>query len=66
MYIKISFNKFNRKDITNMKEMFAECSSLKEINSNKFNTGNVTNMSYMFCKCELLKDIILINLILII
>ena len=54
---KISFIKFNRRDITNMKEMFSGCTELKEINFNKFNTDNVTNMSYMFYKCKSLKEL---------
>ena len=39
-------------NINNMREMFYECSSLKEINLSNFNTNNVTNMSYMFYECE--------------
>ena len=44
----ISFNKFYRKNITNMSCMFSGCSSLKELNLLNFNTNNVTNMDSMF------------------
>ena len=40
----INFKKFYRKNITNMKEMFYGCKSLKELNLSKFNTENVTDM----------------------
>ena len=60
---KISFIKFNRKDINDMSCMFDDCSSLKEINFNKFNTDNVTNMNYMFNKCTSLQELNLIILI---
>ena len=33
---KISFMKFNRKDINNMRYMFNYCSTLKELNLNNF------------------------------
>ena len=58
---KISFIRFNRKDITDMSCMFDECSSLKEINFTKFLTNNVTNMNYMFNKCSSLKELNLNN-----
>ena len=58
---KISFIKFNRKDINDMSCMFDDCSSLKEINFNKFNTDNVTNMNYMFNKCTSLQELNLNN-----
>jgi surface protein len=32
--------------------MFAECSSLKELNLNNFNINNVTDMSFMFNGCS--------------
>ena len=54
---KISFIRFNRKDITDMSCMFDECSSLKEINFNRFITDNVTNMNYMFNKCSSLNEL---------
>ena len=33
----IKFKKFYRNNVTNMNEMFCECSSLKELNFNNFN-----------------------------
>ena len=60
---KISFLKFQRKNITDMSYMFNECSSLKELNLSNFNTENVTNMSYMFYGCSSLKELNLSNFI---
>ena len=40
----IKFKKFYRNNITDMNNMFNECSSLKELNLNNFNTNKVTNM----------------------
>ena len=54
---KISFLKFERKNITNMSYMFYSCSSLKDLNISNFKTDNVTNMSYMFYGCSSLKEI---------
>ena len=58
---KISFSKFERKNITNMSCMFYGCSSLKELNLSNFKTDNVTNMSYMFYGCSSLKELNLSN-----
>ena len=41
-----------------MKDMFDNCTSLKELNLNNFNTINVTNMSSMFYGCSSLKELI--------
>ena len=35
-----------------MKNMFCECSSLKELNLSNFNTNNVTDMIGMFGGCS--------------
>ena len=58
---KINFLRFNRKDIKNMRNIFAGCSSLEEINLTHFNTDNVSNMSQMFHGCSSLKEINLSN-----
>ena len=47
----ISFGNFNTSKVTNMSEMFWNCSSLTSLNLSNFNTSNVTNMSYMFTWC---------------
>ena len=44
-----------------MREMFEECSSLKELNLSNFNTNNVEDMSFMFSKCSSLKELNLSN-----
>ena len=43
--------------VTNMNAMFAECSSLKELDLSAFNTSNVTNMKFMFYMCNVLKEL---------
>ena len=58
---KISFIKFNRRNILDMSEMFSLCSSLEEIDFSIFNTNKVTNMSEMFNKCISLKYLNLLN-----
>lgn len=42
----------NTEQMTNMSEMFYECSSLTTIDVSKFNTANVTDMSKMFYNCS--------------
>ena len=44
-----------------MSWMFAECSSLKELNLNNFNTNNVIDMRSMFSRCSSLKELNLNN-----
>lgn len=39
-------------DVTNMKEMCQNCSSLTNLDVSGFNTSKVTDMSYMFKGCE--------------
>ena len=55
--IKINFNKFNTKYISNMKYMFYGCINLKNINLFCFNTKYVIDMSYMFKNCKNLKNL---------
>ena len=57
----IIFKKFCRNNITNMKEMFLGCNTLKEINLSKFNTSNVSNMYRMFLNCSSLIELNLNN-----
>ena len=57
----ITFTKFYRNNVTNMKSMFNRCYNLKEINFAKFNTDNVINMCCMFYKCSSLNEINLSN-----
>ena len=48
---------FNNENITDMKNMFEGCTSLKDVNFFNINTLNVKNMRYMFCRCKSLKTI---------
>ena len=58
----IDFKNFNTKYITNMKYMFADCKSLRNIiNLSSFDTQNVTNMNWMFYNCSNLKNLDLSN-----
>jgi surface protein len=58
---KISFAKFNRKNINGMSHLFSGCSSLEEINFFKFNTENINIMRNMFYGCSSLKELNLSN-----
>ena len=48
---ELSFTKFVRNNITNMKAMFEQASSLKKVDLSLCKTNKVTDMSYMFCGC---------------
>ena len=58
--IKVKF-KF-KSNLTNMRCMFCNCSSLKSIDLSCLNTSNVNNMSCMFYGCSSLKSIDLTSL----
>ena len=60
----INFISFNRKNITNMINMFFDCINLKQINLSNFitdNVNNIENMNYMFYNCSNLTSLILSN-----
>ena len=48
-------------NITNMYEMFRNCSSLTSLNVSNFNTEKVTNMGWMFSNCSSLTSLDLSN-----
>ena len=52
---------FNTINVTNMEEMFNNCTSLKKLDLNNFNTTNVTNMCFMFYKCSSLTELDISN-----
>ena len=52
---------FNTTKVTNMGDMFFNCSSLTELNLKNFNTENVTDMVYMFLNCSNLENLNLNN-----
>ena len=58
---KISFIKFKRKDIVDMRGMFCGCSSLEKLDLSNFNTINVTKMDGMFGRCLFLNELNLSN-----
>lgn len=41
----------NTSNVTDMSDMFSECTSIKVLYVDNFNTSNVTDMSYMFAGC---------------
>ena len=57
---KINFN-FNTSKVNNMRNMFFECKSLKEIDVSNFDTSNVKNFSEMFYRCISLDNLNLRN-----
>ena len=57
----LDVNKWNTSNVTNMYEMFEDCSNLENLNLNWWDTSNVTNMSYMFYDCDNLTELDLSN-----
>ena len=53
--------KFNTKNVTNTRELFWGCWSLKNINLSSFNTDNIKNMKKMFDGCSSLIELDLKN-----
>ena len=49
------------KKVKDMRSMFANCSSLTELNLQNFNTENVTDMKFMFYECSNLTELDLKN-----
>jgi len=48
---ELNLTNFITNNITNMCDLFCECSSLKDLNLTNFNTNNVIDMRYMFDEC---------------
>ena len=56
--IQINFNNnFNTSKVTDMSDMFRNCSSLTSLDLSSFNTSSVTNMDYMFNNCSSLTSL---------
>ena len=55
------FEYFNTENVTNMRNMFGWCTSLKSLDLTNFNTENVTDMYYMFAYCKSLESLDLTN-----
>ena len=51
----------NTSSVTDMRNMFSDCSSLKELNVSNLNTSSVKDMSAMFANCSGLKTILNTN-----
>ena len=49
--------KFDTSKVTDMSEMFYQCSSLTNLDLSNFNTNKVTNMVFMFYGCQQLSTI---------
>ena len=45
-------SKLDTSKVTDMSEMFSECSGLTSLDLSSFDTANVTNMSFMFASCN--------------
>lgn len=56
-----NLNYLNTDSITDMQNMFYECSSLVNLDLSHFNTENVTNMGRMFYRCSSLTSLDLSN-----
>ena len=56
--IQINFNdNFNTSKVTNMEDMFRDCSSLTNLDLSNFNTSNVTYMRRLFFGCSSLTSL---------
>ena len=47
----------NTSEVTDMSNMFSDCSNLESLNLSGFNTSKVTNMEWMFTGCTELKSL---------
>ena len=47
----------NTSEVTDMAEMFSNCTNLTSLDLNGLNTSKVTNMSHMFCDCTALTSL---------
>ena len=54
---RINLSNFNTNNVTNMRDMFYGCHSLKELNLSNFNTNRVNFMGFMFDGCFLLEEL---------
>ena len=52
-----NINNIDTSAVTNMRNLFSDCSSLTSIDISSFNTANVATMSYMFSNCDNLTTI---------
>ena len=60
--VQINFNNnFNTSKVTNMFNMFSNCTSLTNLDLSSFNTSNVTDMNNMFSNCTSLTNLDLSN-----
>ena len=55
--VEASFKGSNTSKVTDMSNMFYECSGLKSLDVSNFNTTNVTDMDYMFYYCAKLTSL---------
>jgi surface protein len=57
MLREIDLSGFDTSDVTNMSQMFSNCSGLTSLNISSFDTSNVTDMSKMFSSCRSLTSL---------
>ena len=55
--IQINCYNFKKSNITNMENMFLNCTKLESINFNGFDTSQVTNMAGLFKRCNNLRSL---------
>ena len=48
---RLDLSNFNTENVSDMTNMFSDCSSLRSLVLSSFNTHNVTNMRFMFSEC---------------
>ncbi|HHT6778930.1 TPA: BspA family leucine-rich repeat surface protein, partial [Listeria monocytogenes] len=58
---KLDVSNFNTSLVTDMRAMFAGCTSLEALDVSNFDTSSVTNMGTMFKNCTALKSLFLDN-----
>ena len=54
----LDLSKWSMPNVTSMRNVFYNCSTLSSLNISGWNTSNVTDMAYMFCGCKALSTIV--------
>ena len=54
----LDLSKWSVRNVTNMEDVFFNCSTLSSLNVSGWDTSNVTDMTRMFCNCKSLSTIV--------